>query len=204
MERVYPGPSARLNSGPSHARPSNFRHEPPGYGLHFPLNGDIGAAVLLPRDLLEQLELERLEIGRTQREEVQRLLAIAEEQRRALIKEQGRSSERRVPPPPPVRPLSPLEAARALTVPGYVPQLSSDTIAVFDRGAAQKRFHALKNPTRPHSPRPMPCAGPCATRSDGEAAMTSNCVNGKCGIAAVRLWHALDAQRKWRAGCGVL
>ena len=122
--------------------------KPPGYGLHSPFNGDFSAAVLLPHDLLEQLEIERLEVERAQKEETQRLLAIAEEQRRALIKDRARTEASRPtppPPPPPARPLSPLDAARALTVPGYVPQPSSDTVAVFDWGAAQKRFHALKN-----------------------------------------------------------
>lgn len=119
--------------------------EPPGYGLHSPLNGDERAAILLPRDLLEQLGIECLKADRVRREEVKRSIAVAEEQRIARMSDQARAGGSQIPPPQPTKPLSPLEAARALTVPGYVPQPSSDTVAVFDWGAAQKRFHALKN-----------------------------------------------------------
>ena len=116
--------------------------ELPGYGLHSSLNGDERVAILLPRDLLEQLGIECLEADRVRREEVKRSMAVAEEQR--MAREQARTNGSQLPPPP-TRPLSPLEAARALTVPGYVPQPSSDVIAVFDWNLAHKRFHALKN-----------------------------------------------------------
>ncbi len=120
--------------------------ESPGYRLYsFPELG-ADADVLLPYDLVDQLELEQIERETARREEVKRSMAVAEEQRIARMKEQARTSgSPPPPPPPPPKHLSPLEAARALTVPSYVPRPSSDTIAVFDWNLAQKRFHALKN-----------------------------------------------------------
>ena len=115
----------------------------PGYRLYsFPELG-ADADVLLPYELVDHLELEQIERETARREEFKRSLAVEEEQR--IARERARASGTQLPPPPPPRPLSPLEAARALTVPGYVPQPSSDKIAVFDWGAAQKRFYALKN-----------------------------------------------------------
>lgn len=92
--------------------------ELPGYGLHFPSDGDERVAILLPHDLLEQLGIECLEADRVRREEVKRSIAVAEEQRMARMSDQARASWSQIPPPPPTKPLSPLEAARALTVPG--------------------------------------------------------------------------------------
>ncbi len=117
--------------------------ESPGYRLYsFPELG-ADADVLLPYDLVDQLEQEQIERETARREDFKRSLALEEEQR--IARERARASASQLPPPPPGRPLSPLEAARALTVPGYVPQPSSDTIAAFDWNLAQKRFHALKN-----------------------------------------------------------
>lgn len=114
-----------------------------GYRLYsFPELG-ADAEVLLPYDLVDQLEFEQIERETARREEFKRSLAVEEEQR--IARERARANGSQLPPPPPPKHLSPLEAARALTVPSYVPQPSADTIAVFDWNLAQKRFHALKN-----------------------------------------------------------
>jgi ATP-dependent Lon protease len=115
-----------------------------GYALRGSnLGDDACGPLLLPVWLVEQLENETLERERLIFEEFE--TEAAEKARKRT-----REWEQRSFPPPPgstpshKSPLTPLQAAQALTVPDELPPPPPNTVAVFDWDAARERFESLK------------------------------------------------------------
>jgi hypothetical protein len=121
--------------------------EPVGFGL-YGANGDREFQILVPLELLEQLEDELAERLKLQALEIKR--RREEQYAAAKLAEQARlngasASNPTAGPSALARSQTPLQAAQALQVPQELPTQPLHTVSVFDWDAAQERFDALKN-----------------------------------------------------------